>query len=148
MYNNKLTSMKRNGKFLVVISVMTLMTACNKTENKEIQKNSNELQKKVESKHFLKEQFVGEWVQPNPINSKEDQGFSLLENGTAKSINMAILLYEKWWMNNDELFLVAKSIGNHQESVDTLSYKIIKLDKNNLSIKYTDGELIEEYTRK
>jgi outer membrane biogenesis lipoprotein LolB len=53
--------MKRKGKFLVVISVVLLMTACKKTENKEIQKNSNEPQKKVESNHFLKEQLLGEW---------------------------------------------------------------------------------------
>jgi hypothetical protein len=142
--------MKRNGKFLVAISVMVLMTACNKTENKEIQKKSNEPQKKIESNHFLKEQFVGAWIQPNPINSKEVQGFSLLENGAAKSINMATLQYEKWWLDNDELFFIAKSIGNHQQSVDTLQYKIIKLDTNNLFIKYKYGndQIVEKYSKR
>ena len=142
--------MKHNGKIVVAISLMALMTACKKTEDKQIQENSNESEMIVESNYFLKEQLVGDWVQPNPINSKEVQGFSLLENGTAQSINMATLLYEKWWMDNDELFLVAKSIGNRQQSVDTLAYKIIKLDNSSLSIKYKNGndQVVEEYSKK
>jgi hypothetical protein len=142
--------MKHNGKIVVAISLMALLTACKKTEDKQIQENSNEPTKMVESSHFSKEQLVGDWVQPNPINSKEVQGFSLLENGAAQSINMATLLYEKWWMDNDELFLVAKSIGNRQQSVDTLAYKIIKLDNSSLSIKYKNGndQVVEEYSKK
>lgn len=142
--------MKRNGNFLVAISLMSLVAACNKTENKQTQDNSNEPEMIVESNYFLKEQLIGEWVQPNPINSKEVQGFSLLENGTAKSINMATLLYEKWWMDNNELFLVATSIGNHQQSTDTLAYKIIKLNNSSLSIKYKNGDdqIVEEYSKK
>ncbi len=142
--------MKRNGNFLVVISLMSLVAACNKTENKQTQDNSNEPEMIVESNYFLKEQLVGEWVQPNPINSKEVQGFSLLENGTAKSINMATLQYEKWWMDNNELFLVGTSIGNHQQSTDTLAYKIIKLNNSSLSIKYKNGDdqIVEEYSKK
>ncbi|MCV9934129.1 lipocalin family protein [Flavobacterium sp. LS1R47] len=142
--------MKRNGKFLVAIASLALITACNKAEKKQIQENSNEPKKAVESNQFSKEQLVGNWVQPNPINSKEVQGFSLLENGTAKSINMATLLYEKWWLDNNELFLVTTSIGNHTKSTDTLPYKIIKLDSSNLSIQYKSDsdQMVEEYTKK
>lgn len=140
--------MKRNGKFLIAASVIVLLAACNKTENKPIQKNSDEAKEMVKSNQILKEQLTGEWVQPNPIDSKEVQGFNLLENGTAKSINMRTLLYERWWTNNDELFLVAKSIGNRQESVDTMQYKIIKLDKSNLLIKYEYSQMVEKYSKK
>ncbi|MBS7256369.1 lipocalin-like domain-containing protein [Flavobacterium branchiicola] len=142
--------MKHNGKFLAAIFVMALLTACKKSDDKQIQDKNNEPTKMVESNHFSKEQLVGDWVQPNPINNKEVQGVSLLENGTAKSINMATLQYEKWWMDNEELFLVAKSIGNRQQSLDTLPYKIIKLNKSNLFIKYNDGndQVVEEYSKK
>jgi hypothetical protein len=142
--------MKRNRNFLVAISALALMTACKKTENKEVQEKSNEPKKEAESNQFSREQLIGSWVQPNPINSKEVQGFTLLENGEAKSINMATLLYEKWWINNNELFLVETSIGNHQQSTDTSSYKIIKLDSHNLSIKYGNGsdQLVEVYSKK
>jgi hypothetical protein len=63
---------------------------------------------------------------------------------------MATLQYEKWWLNNDELFFIAKSIGNHQQSVDTLRYEIIKLDTNNLFIKYKygNGQIVEEYSKR
>ena len=81
------------------------------------------------------ELLLGRRVEPNPINQKEVQGIELLKDGNAKSINMATLLYSKWWTKNNQLFLVEKSIGNHTSSVDTISYNIIKLDSDSLILR-------------
>lgn len=35
-------------------------------------------------------QFIGSWIQPNPINDKEVQGFILKNDGTAQSINYEV----------------------------------------------------------
>lgn len=91
------------------------------------------------------ERFVGKWVEPNPINDKEVQGFELAKDGTSKSINMASFEHHKWWFQNDSLYLVAKSIGNHTESEDTTGYKVISVSKDSLVLK--DQELILNYKR-
>jgi hypothetical protein len=79
--------------------------------------------------------LIGSWVEPNPINEKEVQGITLNEDGTAESINMATLLYKKWWQQNDELVLVSESIGNKQTIVDTSKYPILTLNALELELK-------------
>jgi hypothetical protein len=56
--------------------------------------------------------LVGSWVKPNPINDKEVQGFLINSDGTAESINMATLLYKKWWQEDGKLILIMESVGN------------------------------------
>lgn len=74
----------------------------------------------------------GSWVEPNPINAKEVQGFTLKEDGTASSINMATLQFSKWNLNDRTLTLNYTSIGNKQtiEGIDTLN--IVKIDADSL----------------
>ncbi|MGN7822341.1 lipocalin family protein [Chitinophaga varians] len=55
--------------------------------------------------------LIGKWIQPVAGLDKEMQGFQLRRNGTAKSINMYTLVYEKWALNNDTLFLWSHSEG-------------------------------------
>lgn len=38
----------------------------------------------------------GKWVELNPINADEVQGFELKQDGTASSINMATLAFQQW----------------------------------------------------
>ncbi|MEI6748010.1 MAG: lipocalin family protein [Bacteroidota bacterium] len=86
-------------------------------------------------------QFIGSWVQPNPINDKEVQGFILKNDGTAQSINMETLKYQKWWYESNSLFLVAESIGNRTSSIDTMKYEVVKINEKELELKdrdYTD----------
>ena len=89
-----------------------------------------------------KSPFVGSWVQPNPINEKEVQGFTLEENGGASSINMATMVYKKWWTDSSHnLVLVAESIGNGISFLDTSSYSVVVVNDSALTIKqgdYTD----------
>ena len=64
----------------------------------------------------------GKWIEPNPINADEVQGFELKQDGTASSINMATLAFQQWNLENGELLLKSQSIGNGQtiEGTDTL----------------------------
>lgn len=74
----------------------------------------------------------GTWLEPNPINAKEVQGFTLKDNGEAESVNMATLLCKKWKQEDQTLYLTFTSIGNGMtiESTDTLT--ISKLDADSL----------------
>jgi len=78
--------------------------------------------------------FVGSWVEPIPGNESEVQGFTLNEDGSASSINMNTLLYQKWVLKKGQLILTAKSIGNHTSSVDDMVYSIELIGKNSLTI--------------
>ena len=56
----------------------------------------------------------GSWVESVPGISNLKQGFTLEANGSASSINMATLKYEKWKKEGNLLLLSGISIGNHQ----------------------------------
>lgn len=79
--------------------------------------------------------LIGSWVEPNPINKNDVQGVTINNDGTAKSINMATLVYKKWWKEDGKLILVAESIGNGSSSLDTTKYEIIKLTDKELELK-------------
>jgi len=84
------------------------------------------------------ELLVGSWVERNPIHEKEFQGMTLRDDGTAESINMATLLYKKWWIEQDSLVLVYQSIGNKVTFVDTTKYEIIRLNTKELEIRFKE----------
>jgi hypothetical protein len=56
--------------------------------------------------------LAGTWVEPIPGMPGEWQGFALHEDGTAESINMATLDYQRWRREGDALILSGSSIGN------------------------------------
>lgn len=84
------------------------------------------------------DELVGRWAEPNPINAQEVQGIEMMEDGTAKSINMATLLYSKWWIKDQKLYLVEESLGSGGSTIDTASYEIIKVGKDSLVLKNND----------
>lgn len=84
------------------------------------------------------------------IGSWEDQSekalhFTLNTDGTAQSDNMATLLYQQWSVKDNQLFLVAKSVGSKQTYIDTIVYSIQKLNNSELILKR--GDLILEYKK-
>jgi hypothetical protein len=91
------------------------------------------------------DKFIGSWVQPNPINEKEVQGFVLKNDGTAESINMETLKYKKWWYEANKLNLVSESIGNRTSSMDTIKYEIVKINDKELELK--EGQFIKKYKK-
>lgn len=89
--------------------------------------------------------FIGSWVEPIPGNPDAVQGFTLNEDGTACSINMHTLLYQKWGLKPGKLILTAKSIGNHTSSIDDEEYTIELVGKN--SLKLNNGYASFTYKR-
>ena len=72
----------------------------------------------------------GSWVEPVPGMEEQTQGFTLNEDGTAVSINMATLQYQEWSASGDTLVLTGKSIGNGQtiDMADTLLIVSVNAD--------------------
>ena len=98
--------------------------------------------KKAAQKTSINEKYlIGSWEDTSPAALH----FTLSANGTAKSDNMSTLLYEKWYVNNDSLYLVVKSIGNKTSSIDTTVYYIEHLDENRMKLK--DKNKILDYTK-
>jgi len=86
--------------------------------------------------------LLGSWIEPIPGNEKEFQGFILNDDGTAESINMATLQYQKWQFKDGKLILTAKSIGNKTSSVGEEIYTIISVNKKYLYLKNGDLQLV------
>ncbi len=120
---------------ILLFSLIFLLPITMQVQAKEIKVNKND------SKQIL-QLLYGNWVEPNPINSKEYQGFRLEKNGKASSINMYTLVYTSWSYANGKLILVAESIGNHESSVDKNIYPIISITKDKLVLD-DQGEKIE-----
>lgn len=115
---------------IVVLGAWTL-SSCNPTTEEKSDTTGASSPEIATEKNLL----PGSWVEPNPINEKEVQGFVLHEDGTAESINMATLRYKEWWKEADTLVMVAESSGNGVSSIDTTKYAIVKLDAQALEIK-------------
>lgn len=86
--------------------------------------------------------LLGSWIEPIPGNKKEFQGFTLNSDGTAKSINMATLQYQKWQYKDGKLILTSKSIGNKTSSVGEEVYTVISVNENYLFLKNREIQFI------
>ncbi|HWS61100.1 MAG TPA: lipocalin family protein [Flavobacterium sp.] len=131
-------------KQLVTLAILASLTffSCNKTsKGAETTPETTVKETAKDTTNLL----VGSWVQPNPINDKEVQGFTIKSDGTAESINMATLLYKKWWEEDGKLILVSESIGNSSSSMDTMRYDIVKNTATELEIKM--GDFVDKYKK-
>lgn len=61
--------------------------------------------------------LIGKWIQPVAGLDREMQGFQLRKNGSARSINMYTLIYEKWLLSADTLLLWSHSEGVKDTSI-------------------------------
>ena len=89
--------------------------------------------------------IVGNWVEPVPAIENNIQGITLKKGGTASSINMATLQYEKWEQHGSRLLLYGKSIGNRMTFSFTDTFNIEKLTKEDMVLK--KGELTIKYKK-
>lgn len=81
------------------------------------------------------EPFVGNWIEIMPSNPQIIQGVTLNSDGSAKSIGMATLQYEKWLLNSDStLILFGKSIGNGQTINFADTMDVVKITPDSLSL--------------
>ena len=78
--------------------------------------------------------IAGTWVEPNPINPDQVQGFTLNQDGTASSVNMASLLFKSWVFDGQTLILNSESIGNKQTLIGSDTLRVIKLDADSLML--------------
>ena len=84
------------------------------------------------------DKLVGVWLEPIP-GMDGFQGMALSADGTARSVNMATLEYDRWQLFGRQLVLAGKSIGNGQtlEFADTLD--IVRVDADSLILGRGDG---------
>ncbi|WP_106915789.1 lipocalin-like domain-containing protein [Chryseobacterium aurantiacum] len=119
-------------KKTISLIILGILTACNSPKKENVTADS-------EAKRA---ELIGKWVQPIPGQENENQGIELREDGVAASINMHTLLYEKWKVSHDTLYLWSRTVGVSQPSVssdiDTLLIK--KLDNKSLTILSLLGE--------
>jgi len=122
------------NKIKWMILAIVLITAC----QNDSKKKPSEMTSKTNTETS---KLVGSWVQPNPINEKEVQGFSLHKDGTAESINMNTLKYKNWWVESDTLNLVVESIGNGLTFIDTSKFEVAKINDQELDKTANNNQL-------
>lgn len=92
------------------------------------------------------ERLVGSWERS--INGQEPrtQGVMLRRDGTASSINMQTLVYDKWKRKGNLLILYGKSIGNGQTIDIREEYEIKELNDTALELRM--GGMVVRFMRK
>ena len=89
--------------------------------------------------------IMGDQIRGMSSNLPYIQGGKIQKHGTAESIGMATLIYEKWSKHDKKLILCGKSIGNGQtiDFCDTL--KILKLSKDSLITSGGQNYVVKYY---
>ena len=129
-----------NFKNLLLLGSGIFIISCQNT-NKDANQDLTDHSKIEKSAVTDTSSLIGSWED----QSEKALHFTLNADGTAQSDNMATLLYQQWSVKDNQLFLVAKSVGNKQTYIDTIVYSIQKLNDSELIIKR--GDLIVEYKK-
>lgn len=120
-------------KKAISLVILGILASCNpSTQNK----NTKESTETSSDPNSPKAKLIGKWLQPIPGQEKEKQGFELNENGVATSVNIHTLLYDKWKVSDDTLFLWYHTTGVRQVSNDIDTLLIKKLSDDQLTISY------------
>src|SRR6187551_2957358 len=129
-----------NFKNLLLLGSGLFIISCQNT-NKDANQDHTDHSKIEKSAVTDTNSLIGSWED----QSEKALHFTLNGDGTAQSDNMTTLLYQQWSVKDNQLFLVAKIIGNKQNYIDTIVYSIQKLNDSELIIK--QGDLILEYKK-
>ena len=112
-------------------------------------KNENPGQRNIEKEHLdqfsaniNEELLLGSWLD----TSESALHFSLFQDGTARSDNMATLLYKKWRLEGTNLILTVKSIGNGSSSTGEEVYEIQALTEKKMTLRFRESLL--EFVKK
>ncbi|PXY02330.1 hypothetical protein DF185_06695 [Marinifilum breve] len=138
--SKKHTRMKRTILGLLLMGLISF-GACKENKNTG-EKNFKKDGVEVSAAHINKQLLVGSWLD----TSESQLHFSMLQDGTARSDNMATLLYQKWRVEGSKLILTVKSIGNGSSSVDEESYEIKTLTEEKLVLQ--NGDFTMEFEKK
>ncbi len=79
--------------------------------------------------------FAGVWLEPVPGQFQKEQGFELFADGTAKSVNMATLIYQGWKVDGGKLVLLGKSIGNGGAHSFDETWDVVMVSNKKLVVK-------------
>lgn len=115
-------------KRLSFLIFLILCIACNRPENK------------------TETSFFGYWLEETGADQKFVQGLILYPDGTASSIGMETLKYEKWTVQNNRLILSGKSIGNRQTIDFSEEWLVIEISPRTMKLK-TSGNYRRHYQR-
>lgn len=89
------------------------------------------------SRKYTEQDLLGFWVEPIP-GMAGVQGVALEENGKARSINMATLVYDGWKCTGGKLVLTGESIGNGTRERFTDMLIIEKVTADSLILRRGD----------
>lgn len=136
-------TMAKKLSVLILITGFIAFGAC-----REIRKKDND-QSNIKKQHVKKyasdintELLIGSWLD----TSESALHFSLLKDRTARSDNMATLLYKKWRLEGTKLILTVKSIGNGTSSMGEEIYEIQTLTEEKMILQ--NGEYLFEFVKK
>ena len=86
----------------ILLTLFGVMTACSPSSEK---KSAIGFSSTASVLNPNRERLAGKWLRPIGGQQREAQGFELQENGTAASVNIHTLQYEKWNVSDDTLYL-------------------------------------------
>jgi len=138
-HNNKF-QMKKATLILIAGTGLVISSCQNSshTDANDISDSERVVTSNTDTAKALEKLMYGTWVQPNPINEKEVQGFKLNKDSSAESINMATLIYRYWWINDQHLYLIRESKGNKQTITDTIIFPVLHVTDQELILKDRD----------
>lgn len=85
-------------------------------------------------------QLIGNWIEIVPSAPELVQGMTLTADGSASSIGMATLKYQRWQSTSDsQLILWGESIGNGQTIDFSDTLKIIRVTTDSLFLESAGG---------
>lgn len=89
--------------------------------------------------------FIGKWLEETTPSRRFVQGIELKPDGTAASIGMATLKYEKWTTDGSRLIVSGKSIGNRQTIDFSDEWRVIAINPQTMQIEQSNGYRINYY---
>ena len=107
------------------------------------ERNSFQMVKSMlpEEQHAL----LGSWVEPKYDDQTAYQGFTLLADGTMRSINTDLFSYKSWEIRGNQLSLWVESFSEGFTSQDMETYVLEKVSADTLLLKI--GESVFKYKR-
>lgn len=82
----------------------------------------------------------GSWTEFTPFNELKPKSFVLDKNGGAQSTNMINNEYKNWWIANNTLYILSKTIEGEKDTLKyglkAISTDVIVLEQNNSDYTY------------
>ena len=139
--------MKKHLFFLITIAIL-FSTACqnNQENNQSMATRTQGDSTEKETGSTIAKGIIGKWVQPIPGQEGQQQGVQLNSDGSASSINIHTLIYEKWQLKGDTLLLTYHTQGVRTTGSDVDTVLLHNLTDSTLTLAKKSGFKMN-YTR-